>query len=92
MLWFGCAPDQSACCLYDSFCRPCGWTACPFVPKGAPPPTTLPPGCPTYYVLDKPPATVPLECQPYEPNDTKFCWDDAPPEWKTYDFHIYDDQ
>jgi hypothetical protein len=89
MVWFGCSPDQKVCFAFDIFCHPCGWTPCPIVSKNSPPPK-LPPGCPTYYVYPYVYPSVPPEVQPYLPSDKVFCWDGAPPEWKTLEFHAKD--
>lgn len=89
MVWFGCSPDAKACFAFDVGCHPCGWTPCPIVSKNAPPPK-LPPGCPQYYVYPYVYPTVPPEVQPYLPTDKVFCWDGAPPEWKTSKFHAKD--
>jgi hypothetical protein len=89
MPWFGCSPDQKACAEFDIFCHPCGWTPCPIVSKNSPPPK-LPPGCPKYFVYPQAPGPIPPEVQPYVPTDKVFCWDGAPPEWKTLDFHAKD--
>lgn len=92
MQWFGCAPDNSACCLYDIYCTPLGWHECPIYfgkTDPAPAPTEK---CPKAYDYDQPPLPKPpAECLPYEPNDTVFCWDNAPEEWKTKKFHMNDE-
>jgi hypothetical protein len=91
MLWFGCAPDGSACCVFDIFCRPLGWHECPIYfgkSEPAPAPTAK---CPKALDYNKGPQPLTAECAPYQPNDTVFCWDNVPAEWKTKKFHSDND-
>lgn len=94
VLWYGCAGMAGPCCLVFSSCRPCGWQQCPIVAQWAEKPTTLPPGCPNYFLDDNKPYVPPAVCLPFIPPDagSEICWDGVPSEWHSPSFHELDSE
>lgn len=86
---FVCKPDFTAC-MYGS-CRPCGWIGCPWdIMPNSPWPSWANAKCPKDWKEWLPGYNgqyAPLAV-PYlpDPNAT-FCWDNAPAEWSTPEFH-----